>query len=125
MTKEKCKRITKKGERCRNFPMNNSDYCYMHSLGKIKHVPWWKNFTIHLTFLPIVLAIIGYYFTIHSSEKTLNKITSIEERKNQVTPEEKKALSPRIVVTLLSYSVFLLDCGESGKYKYPLNKRFF
>ncbi len=57
MVIKKCKATTRKKTHCRKPAMSNSDYCYIHSFGHLKRVPWWKNFTVHLT-VPIVLSIV-------------------------------------------------------------------
>ena len=43
-----CSKKTKKEQPCKNKPMNNSKYCYVHSLGKFTGVPFLKNPTVHL-----------------------------------------------------------------------------
>jgi len=61
--KNKCKSKTIKGNKCNNFAMKNSDYCYMHSFGKFRNTPFLKNSTVHfiaailLTFVSIFISI--------------------------------------------------------------------
>ncbi|GJQ57482.1 MAG: hypothetical protein SCALA701_02830 [Candidatus Scalindua sp.] len=55
---ERCNATKKSGEPCKNFPMTDCDFCYIHSLGKSKGVVWWKNPIGHL------LAIVGILATL-------------------------------------------------------------
>ncbi len=54
----KCKTTKRNGEPCKNFPMAECDFCYVHSLGKTKGVVWWKNPNGH------ILAVIGILATV-------------------------------------------------------------
>ncbi len=38
--------------------MSSSEYCYVHSFGRIKGIPWWKNGTFQSLFVGIFVAII-------------------------------------------------------------------
>ena len=49
-----CKAITKKGQACKNHPMKNTEYCYIHSFGKFKGIPWFKNPTLHIIITLII-----------------------------------------------------------------------
>jgi hypothetical protein len=60
LPEKKCRELTRKQKPCSNFPMKDSDYCYIHSFGKIKRVPLWKSATVHLGLL---LSIAGLFYS--------------------------------------------------------------
>jgi len=71
--------------------MNNSKYCYVHSLGKFTGVPIWKNPTIHLligSLLTIVLFLLGpseqkQDQMIYNDKTTHNLLSSLIKEKGE------------------------------------------
>lgn len=62
MTEKLCRAKTRKGEPCRQHPIKNARYCYIHSFGKTEGVPFWKNSTVHFV-LPVILTIAIFSYT--------------------------------------------------------------
>jgi len=54
----KCHAKTKKELECNNFAMKDSKFCYIHTFGKIRSIPFYKNMTFHFI-VGILLTIIG------------------------------------------------------------------
>lgn len=81
MNSDKCKGTTRKGEPCKNKTMKNSQYCWIHSFGRVKGTPFLKNATLHalLVVISIVLPLVIY---IHSCSRT-------PTRDNQLRMENK------------------------------------
>jgi len=48
MVKNNCKAIKRNGEKCKRPSMKNSDYCYIHSFGRFRKIPFYKNPTFHI-----------------------------------------------------------------------------
>lgn len=84
MSGNKCIAITRRKTRCRNNAMKNSDYCYVHSFGHLKRVPFWKNPVIHLVF-SIVVAIIIFLISL--------RCTASKQEQKKSRQEQKKMLS--------------------------------
>jgi hypothetical protein len=59
MGKLKCSAKTRSGKGCENPAMKDSAYCYVHSIGKLRRVPWWKNTYVHA--ISILGLVIGAY----------------------------------------------------------------
>jgi len=93
MKNNKCKSINKKGEKCNNFAMKNLDYCYVHSIGKYKKVPLWKNPIFHLfvTILGIVIGII-IYIGFSPSKKDVLEVKSIVEKMVEIDKKDYEKL---------------------------------
>ena len=54
----KCKAKTKKGAQCKARPLRNGKYCYVHSIGKFKYVPFARSWKFHSLLFALVLACI-------------------------------------------------------------------
>ncbi len=93
---EKCKGITRKGNQCKNSPMQDAPCCYVHSLGKFKGVPLFKNPTFHLIValcLAVILFIAGP--SKKNQETALSQLTKIEalvKDKNEENSKKKVLL---------------------------------
>ncbi len=55
----KCEAKKKNGKDCRANAMKNSRYCYIHSFGRFKNIPWYKNLTVHSIILVLILFFLG------------------------------------------------------------------
>lgn len=92
--------------------MNNAEYCYIHSFGKLKGVPWLRNPTLHLAIsiiLPTLIFLIGPSLKnqnkmLENDKLTHEKIDKINENANDI---EKLILTFSFQVTPLSiYSIY-------------------
>ncbi|MCP4582985.1 MAG: hypothetical protein GY839_15360, partial [candidate division Zixibacteria bacterium] len=60
MCNNRCKKIKKSDGQCKNHSIEGSDFCYIHTLGKLnKNIPFYKNSAVHF-----IVAIIALTFTI-------------------------------------------------------------
>lgn len=59
----------KNGEPCRNNAIKNATYCYVHSFGRFRGIPWWRNSTIHAIIIGIVGIIVAVYFGFFGATK--------------------------------------------------------
>lgn len=86
-----CNAFTRKGSQCKKNSVGNRGYCYIHSFGKIKGIPFWKNSTLHgiigiiLTVIGILLAVLGP--TKENQEKMLKKQ---DETLAKLNPQAKR-----------------------------------
>lgn len=108
LTIQKCNAVTKKGIPCKKVSMIDSDYCYVHTLGKFRGIPILKNFTAHLlTLISIILAII--FFSAGPSSKhqetIIKKIDDIEVLVKEKIDDEKDK-KRQLVSDLISKSFF-------------------
>ncbi len=65
-----CQTITKKGLPCGKHAIKGARFCYIHSLGKIQHVPLWKNPTLHTIIVAIIIFFVSYCLTPSRSLQT-------------------------------------------------------
>ncbi len=92
-----CKAITKKGTPCKNHPIKNSDYCYIHSFGKFKGVTWYKNSTFHFIitiFVAFTIFFIGPSRSnqekmLENHEKTHTQLDTIDGKLSKVIDKKK------------------------------------
>ncbi len=90
MSNLSCKAKTKSGKSCKNPPMRNSAYCYIHSFGKNKNIPFYKNATYHLLtsiFLPFAIWLITLKVspTKDNQDKILESTESIKKNQNIIS----------------------------------------
>ncbi len=72
---EFCCATTKKNRPCKNHAMKGASFCYIHSLGRIREVPIWKNATFHFVvgiIIAVIIAIVAFQYT--ASRKTQDAI---------------------------------------------------
>jgi hypothetical protein len=93
-----CKALTKKNISCKNHPMNNSEYCYIHSFGKLKGIPWYKNLTVHFFIISILIAIALFSIgpsrenqekILENNNKTHDKLDTIDGKLSQAIESKK------------------------------------
>jgi len=56
-----CVKTTRKRSPCKNYAMNGSNYCYVHSFGQFKGIAFWKNMNIHLFLASVLLAVFLFF----------------------------------------------------------------
>ena len=76
-----CIATTRKRFSCKNYAMNGSDYCYIHSFRRFKGVPFWKNMNIHL-FLAGVLLMFFLFLIGPSREKQNDILKDVRNNKD-------------------------------------------
>ena len=77
-----CKGITKKGIPCKRSPMAGVAYCYIHSIGKFRGIPLFKNFFVQL--IAIVSLIFGF-ISVYQGCQGASKKGQEEIKDNQTT----------------------------------------
>lgn len=80
----KCKALRKDKKSCNSYPMKGSDYCYGHSFGHIKNIPFYKNATIHFI-VALLFAIFAFLYSFCFGPTKSNQreiIKHLKERKN-------------------------------------------
>lgn len=78
----KCEAKKRSGENCQANAMISSKYCYMHSFGKFKNIPWYKNLTVHgIAIISIMLTLILFF--LGPSKAQQDKIFNNTERIKQ------------------------------------------
>jgi hypothetical protein len=97
----KCIATKKNGENCKNSASKGSNYCYIHSFGKFRGIPWPANFTLHLTILGIVLASVSIWFAV---SKGATKENQEEMMANQGKIMEEVGDVPQKTAELLKES---------------------
>ncbi len=107
MTDIKCKAQTKKLKSCENYAMNGSEYCYIHSFGRLRKIPFWKNSTIHL-FISITFSIIIFFFNWFSSP-TKNDTDEIKALIISMQQIDKTEYDRLIKKYPLGYALFAID----------------
>jgi hypothetical protein len=75
---------------CGTLPMKDSPYCWRHTFGKVRKVPWWKNATFHTLALGLILPL-GLHFqsqltgpTKENQENTLAGQTGMEAKLDRI-----------------------------------------
>lgn len=63
MNLEKCLAMTKEGSSCKKHAMKNSQYCWIHSFGRVKKVQWYRNATIQAAIIPLMLTLAFAYYS--------------------------------------------------------------
>jgi len=100
----KCKAKTKKGEFCKNIRMKNSDYCYIHSFGRWKGIPFYKNSTLHFI-ISILLAIVLFSIgpsrkkqdqMLDNDKKTHDKLDTINGKLSEALDNKKDIVPKRL-----------------------------
>ncbi len=76
-----CIKTTRKRSSCKNYAMNGSDYCYVHSFGRFKGIPFWKNINIHL-FLASALLTVFFFFIGPSRGKQNDILKDVRDNKD-------------------------------------------
>lgn len=78
MSKLVCKANTKRGDVCKNHAMKGSEYCYVHSFGRFKRIPIWKNASVHFI-VTLVIAILIFVITMHKGASRINQEKILRE----------------------------------------------
>jgi tetratricopeptide (TPR) repeat protein len=103
----KCASKTKTGDSCKNLPMKGCRYCYIHSIGKLRGVTFFKNFWTHLlAVIGIILTVIGIILSCHffavgptlSNQEKIIKTQQLQsdrlkELYSKIAPTDKPPLS--------------------------------
>lgn len=85
MNLDKCKAVTKEGTPCKKNAMENSQYCWIHSFGRVKKVQWYRNATIQVAISLIVTLAFSYY--LYSKTATKDSQLRIERTLDQKLEE--------------------------------------
>lgn len=78
MKKQWCKASTKRGNVCKNRPIKGTEYCYVHSLGKFKNIPIWRNPNIHFI-VPVIITILFFIITQYKGASRINQEEILKE----------------------------------------------
>ncbi|MEE9441854.1 MAG: hypothetical protein V3V99_04230 [candidate division Zixibacteria bacterium] len=116
-TMKKCKKKTKKSRPCKKPAMIDSEYCYIHSIGTFKGVPWYKNGTWHFVIgILITLVIFAYnYYTGPTKEKQDKALSLLRkmERIDRISYSSLIAKYPEGYILFASDHVRLVIPKES------------
>jgi hypothetical protein len=110
-----CQATTKKGLPCRKHAMKGACFCYIHSLGKIHHVPLWKNATLHSIIglvVVIIIAIVSWHLTASRSSQA-DMFQRIEHNTSLLDDIRTKQYESRLLQKYPSgYILFGVDPGS-------------
>jgi hypothetical protein len=121
----KCRELTRKKEPCANFPMKESDYCYIHSFGKFQRVPFLKNPLFHL-FLGLLVGVPGTYYSFRSfySGATGEQVESVKKGMETIVNELIIVRHSELLRKYPEgYVVFYID--EKNQINLPSNSVFY
>ncbi len=87
----KCKAKRRNGEDCKANAMRGGKYCYIHSFGRLKEIPWYKNFTIHSVTLGAIaiFIMINWGATKGKQRQISNEISQIPEKTSKLLKQKQ------------------------------------
>ncbi len=116
----KCEAKTKKGVDCKRSPMKDSSYCYFHSFGKLKNVPFWSNSTVHFLFglvLTIILYLIGPSLNNQIKMLSNDKISHQKLSEISDSSKERKAEHEEEMTTLNEMKGYMFEIKNNENEK--------
>lgn len=123
MPGSECNGKTRKGEKCKNFAMLNSSYCYVHSFWKLKNIPFYKNMTFHLTILGIIITVIFFIIQMKYGATKENQekiIQTLKEIQNKRLEEEYQIYKDSLLQKYpLGFVMFTID--KDRNFSIPKN----
>jgi len=115
-----CKAITRKRIQCKNYAMNGTDFCYIHSIGRFRGVPIFKNPIVHLC-VSILVAVL--LFRAGPSRSQQQKIASNSAELLKRTSQNIGVLTPKYQKSYKQETAGIALHGNTGNQIYTIQMK--